>query len=136
MYAAGRIITALKPSSLDAAAHLGDRRVDVLERHDADAVEAGRAPPSSSRAASCCTARHAAPNSVGVLDPREHRGGVEHRDVDAFVVHVDQARVGVVAARPAHLRAGFFVPRLAADVGGPLLVVVRRRPGGRDRRSG
>ena len=40
MYAAGRIITALNAEVGDAAAHLGDGGVRVLQRDERDAVEA------------------------------------------------------------------------------------------------
>ena len=108
----------LEAEFLDAPSHLDDRRVVVLERHDADSVETvGRGGAVVAQPVVVGATRRA--EQFGVVDPREHRGGVEDRDVDALVIHVDQSRVGVVPTGATHLGLGFFVPGLAADVGRP-----------------
>src|SRR5436190_10782994 len=78
-----------------APTHLGDGRVYVLERDDADAVQTrGRHGAVVAQPVVVRATRGA--EHVGFLDPGEHRGGVEDGDVDALVVHVDETRGRVV----------------------------------------
>ena len=114
----------LEVELLDAATHLGDGGVDVLERNHADAVEPARRRRAVVAQPVVVRATRGA-EQLGIVDPGEHRGRVQHGDVDALGVHVDQPRRRVVAPGAAHLRPRLFVPGLAAHVGSPGVAFVQ-----------
>ncbi len=95
-------MTALNPSSSDAALHLLDRECGVLQRHQPHSHEAGRVIGAVLVQPAVVFMGHGVEH-VGLGDPGQSRGGrVEHGHVDPVGVHVDQPRPGFRGTRPIH----------------------------------